>query len=54
MLFESTHWPGETHVSRALISGALDKESTVHVHFENHVPWLEFNDELPKKDGQDS
>jgi hypothetical protein len=54
MFFESTRWPGETHVSRALISGPLDKESTEHVHYENHVPWLGFNDDLPKKISQDS
>ena len=54
MFFESTRWPGETHVSRALISGPLDQESTAHVHYENHVPWLGFNDELPKRASQDS
>lgn len=49
MFFESTRWPGEMHVARALIEGALDKEPTAHVFFESHVPWLDVNDALPKK-----
>jgi hypothetical protein len=54
MFFESTRWPGETHVSRALISEPLGQEATEHVHYENHVPWLDFDDDLPKKLGQGS
>lgn len=49
MLFESVRWPGEVHVARALIEGALDKEPAAHVFYETHVPWLEVNDSLPKK-----
>jgi hypothetical protein len=49
MFFQSTRWPGEMHVSRSLIEGALDKEPSVHVFYESHVPWLEVKDDLPKK-----
>jgi hypothetical protein len=49
MFFESTRWPGEMHVARALIEGPLDREPAAHVFYESHVPWLEVNDALPKK-----
>ena len=49
MLFESTRWPGEMHVARSLIEGDLDKEPSVHVFYESHVPWLDVRDDLPKK-----
>lgn len=49
MLFESKRWPGEVHVARALIAGALDKPPAAHVFYESHVPWLDINDALPKK-----
>jgi hypothetical protein len=49
MFFESTRWPGEMHVARALIQGELDKAPAAHVFYETHVPWLEVNDGLPKK-----
>lgn len=49
MLFRSVRWPGEIHVARALVSGPLDKEPSAHVFWENHVPWLSLDDELPKK-----
>jgi hypothetical protein len=49
MFFESKRWPGEVHVARALIEGSLDREPTAHVFFESHVPWLQVNDNLPKR-----
>jgi hypothetical protein len=49
MFFESTRWPGEMHVARALLQGPLDREPTAHVFSETHVPWLDVNDKLPKK-----
>jgi hypothetical protein len=54
MFFESTRWPGETHVARALITDPLDKEPSAHVFYEAHVSWLQVNDELPKKVSQAS
>ena len=54
MFFESKRWPGEVHVARALIDGALDKEPSAHVYFETHVPWVQVNDNLPKKVSQGS
>ena len=49
MFFESTRWPGEIHVARALIEAPLDREPAAHVFYETHVPWLEVEDALPKK-----
>lgn len=54
IFFESTRWPGETHIARALLQGPLDREPSVHVFYEAHVPWLDVNDALPKKVSQSS
>jgi hypothetical protein len=52
MFFQSTRWPGEMHVARALFVDPLDREPSVHVFYESHVPWLDVNDTLPKKVSQ--
>lgn len=52
MFFRSTRWPGEMHVARALIADPLDRDPSAHVFYETHVPWLQVNDELPKKVSQ--
>ena len=49
MLFESTRWPGEVHVARALVAGPLDREPSLHAFHETHVSWLQINDGLPRK-----
>jgi hypothetical protein len=49
MFFESSRWPGETHVARALFTQPLDREPSAHVFYESHVPWLDLNDALPKR-----
>lgn len=49
MFFRSERWPGEMHVARALIDGALDRDPSAHVFFETHVPWLSVNDGLPQR-----
>jgi hypothetical protein len=54
MFFESTRWPGETHVAMSLFSDPLDKEPGAHVFYESHVPWLQVNDDLPKSVSPDS
>jgi hypothetical protein len=52
MFFESTRWPGEVHVARALFAEPLDREPVAHVFYESHVEWLDINDALPKKVSQ--
>ena len=49
MFFHSTRWPGEMHIARALFTDALDREPKAHVFYESHVPWLQVNDDVPKK-----
>ncbi len=49
MLFQSRSWPGEMHVARALFVDPLDREPDEHAFYESRVPWLDVNDELPKK-----
>jgi hypothetical protein len=48
MFFQSTRWPGEMHVARALIEGTMDREPEAHVFYESHVAWLQLDDALPK------
>lgn len=52
MFFQSTRWPGEMHIARALFTDPLDREPSMHVFYESHVPWLSVNDDLPKKVSQ--
>lgn len=52
MFFQSTRWPGEMHVARALFTEPLDREPSAHVFYETHVPWLNVADDLPKKVSQ--
>jgi hypothetical protein len=52
MFFQSSRWPGEMHVARALFVDPLDREPGAHVFYETHVPWLDVNDDLPKKVSQ--
>ena len=54
MFFESTRWPGETHVARALFHDPLGMAPAAHVFYESHVPWLQVDDDLPKRVSQDS
>ncbi len=52
MFFQSTRWPGEIHIARALFTDPLDREPSAHVFYETHVSWLNVNDDLPKKVSQ--
>lgn len=54
MFFQSTRWPGEMHIARALFADPLDREPSAHVFYEMHVPWLTIADDLPKKVSQGS
>ena len=51
MFFKSQRWPDEMHVARALFTDPLDRDPTAHVYYDNHVPWLAVNDDLPKRPG---
>ena len=51
LFFRSERWPGELHVALAHFDGPVDRAPQVHVHWDSHVDWFPFEDELKKKDG---
>ena len=53
MFFESTAAPGETHVVRACILGAIDREPEFHIFIDQKVDWAMVDDELPKLTSDD-
>jgi len=53
MFFESTAVPGETHVARACISGAIDRDPQAHTFYDQKVDWLAVDDGLPKLTSDD-
>lgn len=50
MFYVSTVCPGEIHVARALVDGAIDREPGAHVFFDQKVAWLRIDDTLPRFD----
>ena len=50
ILFRSTKWLGETHLTLSNMIDPIDRQPQVHVFFDTHVGWLEFNDDLPRYD----
>ena len=49
LFFRSSRWPGELHVVLANFAGPIDRGPQAHVFFDDHVPWFEVVDDLPKK-----
>jgi len=49
VLFRSSRWPGEIHVARACIAGAIDREPTAHVYTASKARWIELGDDLPNR-----
>jgi len=47
MFFESTAAPGETHVARACIPGAIDREPQFHIFTDQKVDLVTADDGLP-------
>jgi len=52
LLFRSTVWPDDVHVTRASIIGKADIAPRFHIHFEQHVDWFEFEDSVPRQGGK--
>ena len=50
LFFESTLAPGEVHIARALVPGAIDREPSGHCFSEQSVAWLTVADTLPHYD----
>jgi hypothetical protein len=53
LFYTSSLAPGEVHIALANMRGSIDRSPELHVFFDAHVDWLEFNDELPKLDKED-
>lgn len=53
IFFETTVAPGETHVARACIPGAIDRLPEFHTFFDHKVDWVTVDDELPKLTSND-
>ncbi|HZF26128.1 MAG TPA: GFA family protein [Steroidobacteraceae bacterium] len=51
VFFEGERWPGEIHITRASVAGAIDREPLAHVFYDVRVDWLELHDELRKLGG---
>jgi hypothetical protein len=51
MLFQSTRWPGEVHVARALIPGDVDRLPQAHCFFSDKADWFTVADDLPRLGG---
>ena len=47
IFFESTIAPGETHIARACIPCAIDRQPEFHTFFDQKVDWVTVDDGLP-------
>jgi hypothetical protein len=43
LFFESSKWPGETHVTLAAFDDPVDRAPTAHAFASEHVAWLPFD-----------
>ena len=51
IFFRSSHWLGELHIARSLVSGVLDREPAGHSFYDTHVDWMSLDDKLARKGG---
>ena len=49
VFFVADRWPGVIHVTRASIAGKIDLPPKLHVFWENHVDWVQVDDDLKRK-----
>ena len=47
MFFQSSHYPGELHIARALIQSPMDQAPQCHAFFSTHVHWATLAEPLP-------
>ena len=53
LLFESTRWAGEVHITRSSIEGEIDRDIQVHAFFDDRAVWhSEPADGLPRLGGK--
>ncbi|MGB0411470.1 MAG: GFA family protein [Pikeienuella sp.] len=51
MAFQADHYAGEIHLYAASLSNPAAFEPAFHVHYEERLPWLHIDDNLPKHPG---
>lgn len=52
LLFMSTRWPDEVHVTRASLLGKVEINPGAHIYFEQRAEWFPFHDALPHLGGK--
>ena len=48
MLFESTRWPGETHIALACLDQPIDRKPQANANYAAHVDWMPVDETLTK------
>ena len=48
LFFQSTRWPDEIHIARALLPDHIGLKPTIHCFFNNKAVWLDIHDHLPQ------
>ena len=51
LFYNADHLPGEIHVVVAALSWPIDRMPEAHVYFEDHAPWTDISDKLPRYGG---
>ncbi|MBT8047490.1 MAG: GFA family protein [Xanthomonadales bacterium] len=51
MLFESSRWPGETHVALGSIEDPIDRKPQANSFFDDHVDWAPIDEALKAYNG---
>ena len=52
LFFESTRWPGDTHIPRTAILGPIDRKPQLHFYFDRQPDQALIKDRLPKYGGK--
>ena len=50
MLFRSSKWDYEIHITLSNVNQGIGINPQSHVYFDTHVDWLIFNDDLKRYD----
>lgn len=50
LLFKSSRWEGELHVTLANVQQPIDQSPSAHVYYDTHVDWIQLTDDLPRFD----
>jgi len=48
MAFQADRYAGEIHLYAATLSNPQDFTPNFHVHYDDHLPWLKIDDDLPR------